>query len=275
MTTRVSVRLVADAAGEVPLSRRVAALQHALRRGEHGALEAFWREVAERGTPLIEPIAGDDEHALVTFVWRASEELGSVVVGSPLVPPRGRGILLDLAHLSNTDLWYTSIPADVTARTYYYFWPIPIHLAGRAYSLDDELRERVHDPLNSRTLVYPRHRPDRTDLVLSVIELPEAPPDRWTQPRKDVRAGNLADYRFASQLLDNERTVWVYTPPGYAAGGHHYAALFFFDGGTYVLTVPTPIILDNLLSEAAIPPLVAVFVGNADRRRELGGDPRF
>jgi hypothetical protein len=43
-------------------SPRIAALQHRLAAGESGALAAFWREVAAEGTPLIEPLPGDDAH---------------------------------------------------------------------------------------------------------------------------------------------------------------------------------------------------------------------
>lgn len=43
-------------------SPRLAGLARALEAGEPGALDAFWGGIAEHGTPLVEPVAGDDGH---------------------------------------------------------------------------------------------------------------------------------------------------------------------------------------------------------------------
>lgn len=44
------------------------------------ALATFWREVAQQGTPLIEPIAEQEHQVAVTFLWRATEAIENVVV---------------------------------------------------------------------------------------------------------------------------------------------------------------------------------------------------
>ncbi len=46
---------------------RLTTLQQAIEAGTSDALDAFWRAVAERATPLIEPIADDADHRLVPF----------------------------------------------------------------------------------------------------------------------------------------------------------------------------------------------------------------
>ena len=51
-----------------PESPRLARLVGELRSQTPGALDAFWREVAEQGTPLIEAVPDDRAHALVTFL---------------------------------------------------------------------------------------------------------------------------------------------------------------------------------------------------------------
>lgn len=51
-----------------------------------------------------------------------------------------------------------------------------------------------------------------------------------------------------------------------------------FDGATYTSTIPTPVILDNLLANRRIPPLVAILVCSLDwedRERELSCYPPF
>ena len=55
--------------------------------------------------------------------------------------------------------------------------------------------------------------------------------------------------RFASSILGNERRVFVYTPPGYSTEHEPYGLLLLFDGSAYIQLVPTPTIMDNLLSE--------------------------
>jgi enterochelin esterase family protein len=130
------------------------------------------------------------------------------------------------------------------------------------------------DPLNPRTYVYPRDDefPDSVELVRSVIEMPAAPAQPWIQPRDGVPAGVVERHRLRSDILDNERRVWVYTPPDYTTEGEPYGLLVIFDGWAYVEMVPTPTILDNMLSEGLIPPLVAVLPDSLDvatRLREL------
>jgi len=53
---------------------RLAQLQRDIEAGRASALADFWREVEQRGTPLIEPAEDDDRFCLVTFVGRAPDE---------------------------------------------------------------------------------------------------------------------------------------------------------------------------------------------------------
>jgi hypothetical protein len=65
-------------------SSRVAALQQALEAGDQSALDAFWQEIAAQEAPLVEPIADDDDHVLLTFLWRTAEPVDHILVfGGP------------------------------------------------------------------------------------------------------------------------------------------------------------------------------------------------
>jgi len=130
------------------------------------------------------------------------------------------------------------------------------------------------DPLNPRTFVFPKDDefPESVELVRSVVEMPDAPAQPRIQPRDGVSTGKVEMYRLKSDILDNERRVWVYTPPGYTSDGKPYSLLVLFDGHAYLDLVPTPTILDNLLAEGLIPPVVAVFPDSLDgatRMREM------
>jgi hypothetical protein len=65
---------------KTPDSPCITSLQQAIASGNTTALATFWQEITEQGAPLIEPIEGDDNHHLVTFLWRDKGETHNVVV---------------------------------------------------------------------------------------------------------------------------------------------------------------------------------------------------
>jgi enterochelin esterase family protein len=40
----------------------------------------FWADIAVQGTPLVEPVPGDDQRVLLTFLYRETEPVGKVAV---------------------------------------------------------------------------------------------------------------------------------------------------------------------------------------------------
>jgi enterochelin esterase-like enzyme len=245
-------------------SPRLATLEQQLAAGDQGALAAFWREITAAGTPLVEPIAGDERHVLVTFLWRAARPLDNVVVVGGLA---GRGFDR-MAQMPDTDLWFKTYRARADIQTVYHLTPNDTLLP---YDQDPDFGARTElwkrDPLNPH--VYPYWG------GASLLALPAAPPQPWLIAQPDRPAGQLDVQRFSSARLGNERDVWVYTPPGYTREGPPYGLLILFDGWDYTHMVPTPTILDNLLAEGRLPPLVAVLIGNVDRQRELFGHQPF
>jgi enterochelin esterase family protein len=104
------------------------------------------------------------------------------------------------------------------------------------------------------------------------VETTTALAGTWTLAQPKLPSGRLKPHRFRSDLLDNERRVWVYTPPGYTRAGGPYGLLVLFDGATYADRIPTATILDNLLAESRIAPTIALLVDSLDeetRDREL------
>jgi enterochelin esterase-like enzyme len=84
--------------------------------------------------------------------------------------------------------------------------------------------------------------------------------------------GKVALHRMRSAVLGNERRAWVYTPPDYAAREDEHGLLLLFDGWTYTNDIPVPAILDRLIAEGRILPLVAIMLDSLDeatRDREL------
>lgn len=255
--------LSAQIVDDLPLSPRLAALQDRLKSGDRNALDNFWKEINERGTPMIEPAAGSDREMLVTMLWRAREETKNVFVF------RLGDVSKPMARLFDTDLWYKTFRLQKGARFVYQFaanLPDPKDWRG-VTRFAGALR---NDPFN------PLQFADRTNefnpyevTLTSAVELPSAEPQSWSVVRPTVPTGRVQRDKFTSKVLGNERPIWIYTPHGYAGGKKPYGLLVLTDGGLYVNTARVATTLDNLIAAGLIPPLVAVMVENPDRGREL------
>jgi len=133
------------------------------------------------------------------------------------------------------------------------------------------------DPLNPRRWGCSQPNATRHDCQ-SMAELPGAPPQPWIVRNDTIPAGKVDKHKIASDLLKNERNLSVYTPSDYRANGKPYALLVLFDEGAYLNSVPTPVILDNLIAAGKIPPMVAVLIANPSqdaRNKELPPNPQF
>ncbi|MFW9944859.1 MAG: alpha/beta hydrolase-fold protein [Candidatus Sifarchaeia archaeon] len=264
-----------------PISPRLMLLQKELEAGNLGALKEFWHEVAASGTPLIEPMEDDSEHRLVTLLWRAEDELTGISVVSLLTDQ----VVNKMTRMLETDLWYFTCQARSDLRLTYQLElrrPDDEPVEGNDYAaLLARFSKMKHDPFNPRTFVFEKDEedPESFELVRSVLELPQAPLQPWIEQREGVPRGKVELYRLRSDILDNQRRVWVYTPPDYApAKSEPYTLLVLFDGRAYVNHVPTPIILDNLVDAGLIQPVVAVFpdsISSSMRLQELVLHPPF
>ncbi|RPJ55216.1 MAG: hypothetical protein EHM23_26920 [Acidobacteria bacterium] len=101
------------------------------------------------------------------------------------------------------------------------------------------------DPLNPRTFAG-----------WSYVELPDAPQQPWITKRTGVSEGQESQHVFKSEILHDECTLNIYTPPGYEKEERRCWLLIAFDGGFQMMDVT----LDNLSADGKIPPLVVVGV---------------
>jgi enterochelin esterase family protein len=182
-----------------------------------------------------------------------------------------------MALLPGTDVWYRTYRLRADTRSEYRLAEndslAPLGTAQAPLPTAERQAGWGLDPRNRRP--FPAHQP-----YASSFALPAAPPQPWIDPRLGVPAGRLDHHRVASAALGNERDVSVYTPPGYDAdpAAGPYPLLILFDRQAYLSDAPTPTILDNLTAAGRLPPLVGVFVGNAEpgaRSRELPCHPPF
>jgi enterochelin esterase family protein len=258
---------------EISASPRIKALKQELLQGNRAALDTFWREITEQGTPLIEPIDGDDSHMLATFLWRGADDIQNVFVMFSLAEEDPDSCYL--VQLQDTDVWYKSFRLRKDAHSAYIF---SLNNPSEPWTAESWVKHQaaglaVPDPLNPKMVLG-----SNTIFVKeSVLRMPAAPLEPWLIERSDIPAGQINEHSYASRLLANERKVWIYTPPGYSTNANRYGWILFLDGGAYY-DLRVNVMLDNLIARKKIPPLVAIFVRNvshADRHIEMSCNPRF
>ncbi|MEI6455124.1 MAG: alpha/beta hydrolase-fold protein [bacterium] len=84
--------------------------------------------------------------------------------------------------------------------------------------------------------------------------------------------GILKDTTFSSASLGNSRKVTIYLPPGYESSAEDYPVILFHDGLEYLSLGSTNNILDYLISQQKILPLIGIFVPPVDRTAEYAGN---
>jgi enterochelin esterase family protein len=256
-------------------SNRLESLQTALVANEPDALDQFWREIAAQGTPLFEsmPDNSGDEQMLATFLWHGNQDTQHVLLLSTLLGWPSDLSANKLDHLADTDVWYRTVLIRRDVRTTYSFSPNdPLQLPQDHSSFMEWATGYWHtDPLNRSTFLHPADDDDPSDRPVreSIISGPDAAAEPYVAERSHVARGKVDLERFTSQRLNNTRRVWIYTPPGYQASGEPYPWLLVFDGLPYQSLIPTPTILDNLLTEGKIPPLVAVLINSEGMSRNV------
>jgi enterochelin esterase-like enzyme len=246
-------------------SVRVRELWRSVRLHRQDAIETFWNELDGK-SPIVEPYPGDPNDALVTFVYRAQSPYVGLVGGDGFREK-------PLVRLADSDLWTLSMRVPADSRFDY------------AFIVADGPPDH-HRPFQKGVAPNARWAGMKLDphnklarFNLSRAELPNAPPQPWVEAKADVPKGKVEPLTIASKLLAENRTIGVYTPPGFDKT-KKYPLLIAFDGETYGLDagamIPLPTILDNLIAAKKIPPIVAALVANqGTRNRDLPGSAPF
>jgi enterochelin esterase-like enzyme len=252
-------------------SPRIERLRQQVGDGGSKAVEDFWRQVKAAGTPLVEDLPGDPGHALVTFLYRGTDSTTRVALISQLTASRDPSVNT-LTHLAGTDVWYKTYLLRSDMRLSYGFVPNP---TDESLSYANRETAQSSDPLNPKTVSA------QANIGHSLLELPGAPPQSAVRQRPSVVAGKLSEESLTSTILKAERRAWVYTPPHFDPNRPTpYPVLICFDGWVYTRPefIPTPTILDNLIADGKIPPMVGVFIDQApqpQRNVELGNNESF
>jgi len=232
-------------------------------------INEFWKEIEEKGAPIIEDIEKEPNYKLVTFLYKENADTDEILLisGSIGVIPH-RGIF---KRIQGTNIYYKSIFYLNETRTTYAISRQKANIP--LYHLNDIIIPVLKgDPLNKKNITMFNN-------TYAVLELPDAPSQLWIEEKDNIPKGTLEKFQLKSTKFENEFSIVIYLPPNYNASAGPYASLFLFDGTAYndPNLIPTPIILDNLIYSKKLPPIIAVFIYEhiESRSLELNCNPDF
>lgn len=242
-------------------SKTIIELEEKINKGNSEALHEFWDKLKDKGTPIIENIEGDSENALVTFVFKADEEVENIV----FMPPVGRMNFLEnkMERLLKTNLWHASYKIKNDIR-FSYFFSVNDSLDANSTERWDKL---IYDQFNRNKLIYKGNNGE-WDKIDSYAIMPKAGEHFWVKERSDTLKGSLHEYEFQSKNFKEGRRVRIYIPNDYKKHDKPYKFLTLTDGDEYINILSAVQVLDNLISDKKIPPIVAIFIDSTETRRE-------
>lgn len=229
------------------------------------AISDLLRKGYKEGFPLVERDSLFMDDSYVTFIYIDTLHTNSIEFEVFGIYDETRFMEKKLYRLDSTDIYYNT-----------YLMPDDICFSYR-YILNDTVtgeKSFITDPLNKNLIPTGEIKA----FSWSVLDLREDEAN-WYTKRSDEVSSKLDTFRITSNILNNTRNIYVYLPPGYdEKSGKRYSVIYLFDSFIYLHRIEVPNVLDNLINENKIEPMVAVFIDNptnTSRKYELPLNPLF
>lgn len=243
--------MAASCAGE---PQTFAALQRRLPGLDPGARDAAIERfiAAKGGTPIVE------NQTRLIFLVKDKDGQTPRIVGDFngwAVTPTGYDVTIGTpARLEGSSWSYLEATSYTNARLEYGF------LFEKDYAID---------PMNRR--VVPAYSGPRSE-----VRMPFYVADPEIDELGSAPKGTVISDTLVSRSLGGPRRLWFYLPAGYeAARDTLYPVMYVLDGANYVEKMEAPKVLDHLIANKTIPPLIAVFTEPADRQEEYTRNPKW
>ena len=201
---------------------------------------------ARTGTP-------GDRRALAETISQRLEQSGGPIVEDSTVTFVYRGPASRVAVSSDLNGWSASgDPMSRLDDTEFFVLTKTLHRAGRfeyKFIVDSTW---MLDPFNPQQAMG-GFGPN------SEVWMPGYVPPVEILPREEIAHGEIDTLEFQSTILGRTHPVFVYHPPG-AAPAAGFPCLVVTDGGEYLALGLMHTILDNLIADGRIRPLMALFI---------------
>lgn len=250
---------------ETILSPTIKKLKQQIDNGDTGTLKEFWSKIELEGSPLVETIPDDQEHVLVTAVWKDAGDIKTIAVFGELFGLDSEKTKME--RLEGSELWFRTCIAPIDARSLYVFF-----INEPANAEISEIDVRL-DPYNPHVITCVEDEMHPNDYCVSfkqenMVELPGFKNSPYVELHEGTAHGSVQRHDFESSLSNRSYRVWVYKPANYELLQSPCGLAIFMDGWEYLHETKTAVILDNMIESRIIPPLVAVFIDNKVNREE-------
>ena len=214
--------------------------------------DEIWNRNNQTGLPIIEADTLCSDYVWLTFIYQNSTDNKEVTFEIFGIYSEYRFGDMKMHRLENSDLYYRS-----------YMIPNDLCFSYR-FKIRDTITNNIFydiDKFNKNLIPTG----ERKEFSYSVLDLRSDEPD-WNTKIDSTITHQIDTVAFKSKMLDNERNVFVYLPNDYSKNKRKgYPVIYLFDSFIYLNRVEVPNILDNLISQGKIEPMVAVFVDNPTR----------
>lgn len=217
-------------------------------------LDEFWETTPQ--LPLVEKDSLYDDYVFITFLYQ--NELPNKAISFEMfgIYEEYRFADMKLYPLLNTGTYYRSymIPNDLC---FSYRFLVSDTILGKVF--------RTIDKFNPNRI--PRDKV--FGYSYSALDLRTNEPD-YNSKSLNINYGKLDTLIYNSKILGYQKDIFVYKPTGFDKNREKsYPVIYLFDSFIYLNRVEVPNILDNLISQGKIEPMVAVLINNYnDERRE-------
>ena len=216
----------------------------------------LWTKIKNEGLPLIEKDSLFDDFVYMTFIYQDSTDNKNIKFEVFAIYDEPRFGDMKMHRLRDTDLYYRCymIPNDIC---FSYRFQVTDTLTGKSITNIDKYNENKIPYGTTRNYSW------------SVLDLRQNEPD-WNKKRYENTGSRLDTVVFDSEVMNNSRNIYVYLPSGYNQQEKlKYPVIYLFDSDIYLHRADVPNILDNLIKEGKIEPMVAVMMDNPTNTSRL------
>ena len=236
---------------------------------ENIILNRFWNEIMENGSPILEEVNDDSQNLVVTFVYRGNPSTENIVIQGSV--PGYNYLENRMKNLFESDVWFKSYLIRNDVRFKYRLSVNDL--------LDDNYTVRstnsIYDTLNRNTRVEIDIDIDididesghKIETIYSLVEMPKVRKQVLINHRENITRGKLRQFDLNCNNTMKSYKVWVYTPWQYNID-KEYNMLVLMDGLDFINDLSAVTVLDNLIFDSKIEPIIVAFV-------DTSGDDRY
>lgn len=242
------------------VSKKIKALENAIKEKNSEFIETFWKEIREKGAPLIEEV--DENNVLITFLYKAEQQINNIIIYGAFPSYRYSENMLE--RILDTNIWFKTYKVRNDIKFKYNF--------SVNDALDDDYKNRkknlILDTLNPNKITFMKDDEDldSIDAVYSLVELSKVKSEIWTKEKEGINKGDLIFHRFESRNMANSRRIWVYTPYNYDTKSEPKELIILTDGFDHLNYLSALNVLNNLINENKISETVCVFIDCSEDR---------